>query len=205
MLCSLRAGTLLTKPVQNPYCFMGRISLFSIITPSLGHCVLLHVISYGIEYCWRRFWKIVTWATLLENLHSELCNQVRLKRACSALESSNNLGISGTENIGIFFYAFWWIIDASRWNRNQLFHCFKQWKYDFWIFTVWGYLFHLFFMNSRLKSSIVYLSEIAATTLMSTADVTYCADVTFFSACDVRRAVTDCRIFSAPISCVLLL
>ena len=56
---------------------------------------------------------------------------------------------------------------------------------------------------------MAYLSEIMARMLTfrdGTADVTNCADVTFFfSARDVRRTITDCGIFSAPISCVLLL
>ena len=37
-----------------------------------------------------------------------------------------------------------------------------------------------------------------------TADITYCANVAF-SAHVVRQTVTDCGIFSAPISCALLL
>ena len=60
-------------------------------------------------------------------------------------------------------------------------------------------------MNSRLKSSIVYLSEIAATTLMSTADDTYCADVTFFLHATSGGLSLTATFFSAPISCVLLL
>ena len=50
-----------------------------------------------------------------------------------------------------------------------------------------------------------YWFEIMVTTLTfrdRTADVTYCADVTLFL--HVRRNVTDCGIFSAPISCVFI-
>ena len=60
----------------------------------------------------------------------------------------------------------------------------------------------------RSTLNVVYLSEITVTTFTfrdRTADVTYCADVTLFSARDVRRPVTDGGIFSPPIFCVLLL
>ena len=66
------------------------------------------------------------------------------------------------------------------------------------------------FMNSGLKvlpKGLRYsiLSKITARMLTlrdRTADVTYCADVTLFSARDVRRTITECVIFSAQIPCV---
>ena len=76
--------------------------------------------------------------------------------------------------------------------------------------------FHFFygiFMNSGLKVlpkglRCSILSKITARMLTfrdRTADVTYCDDVTVFFSRDVKLTITDCGIFSAPISCVSLL
>ena len=46
-----------------------------------------------------------------------------------------------TPEVKDFIYAFQWNTEISRWNRNQLFHCFKQWNYDFRILPVWDYSF----------------------------------------------------------------
>ena len=86
-------------------------------------------------------------------------------------------------NVKKIFYAFQWIIEISRWNRNRLFHCFKQ-KIQRLDFHCLGLLFLLYFMNSRRKIlPKTLLAEITATTLTfrdRTADVTYCADITLF-------------------------
>ena len=103
-----------------------------------------------------------------------------------ALQSISVIHVSMYKYV-FFFNAFQWNIEISRWNQNRQFHCFKQWKYDFWIFNVLDYFFLLYFINSRLNVlaysfNVVCLSEITATMLTfrnRTSDVTYCADVTY--------------------------
>ena len=65
----------------------------------------------------------------------------------------------------------------------------------------------LFYEFSAKDLNVVYLSAITTTLMFRDRndDVTHCADITPFSDRDVRRTVTDCGIFSAPISCVFLL
>ena len=71
-----------------------------------------------------------------------------------------------------------------------------------------GLPFSLLFYEFRLKVLPKrFTSEITAMMLTfrdGNTDITYCPDLMLFSARDVRRAVTDCGIFSAPIPCVLV-
>ena len=80
------------------------------------------------------------WFTILYSLFFYICITVKFPK------NSNTRKITV-----IFFYAFQWIIEISRWNRNRLFLCFKKWNYNFWIFTVLVFFVLLYFMNSLLK------------------------------------------------------
>jgi hypothetical protein len=65
-----------------------------------------------------------------------------------------------TVSISYILHAFGWFIEIYQWNINWYFHCLRQWKYQFDIFTVFNF------------SPLRCFSELPACTVLETNDVT---------------------------------